>query len=202
MEPAVGEKAGGAEVCAGGFAVADDGCCLAETVQDVPGHRAEPARAGFAARVEEAAEGIEVVAGDDGSSRRQHVDELAVAVVDEVVQVERTAAGDAAEHAGVIDEPVQQAIGVPGGGRSALPGETREPVMEARADAGGRDRAGVFLGHVAQDHLTDVVHARPIFLGVVADKAEADGAHGSAVAGGGGEGAGADHGWFTLGFRP
>ena len=65
---------------------------LLQPVEDAPGHRPEPARAGLGGRVEQAAEGVEVVAGDDRPARRQGVDELGVAVVDQVEQVELAAA--------------------------------------------------------------------------------------------------------------
>ena len=60
-------------------------CC--RPVEGAAGQGAEPARAGLGGRVEQAAEGVEVVAGDDRPARRQGVDELGVAVIDEVEQV-------------------------------------------------------------------------------------------------------------------
>ena len=53
------------------------------------------------------------MAGDDRPPGRQHVDELAVAVVDDVEQIELTLARQPAQGAGIIVEAVQQAVGTP-----------------------------------------------------------------------------------------
>ena len=124
------------------------------------------------------------MAGDDRPAGRQGVDELGVAVVDDVVDVERVAAREAAEVAGVVGVSVQEPVGVPRRPGQAAPREPAEPAAERRADPDRLDLAGVPAREVVQDHLGDEVHARPPLLGVVGDDRDAEGFHvdGEAVA--------------------
>ena len=126
-------------------------------------------------RVEQAAEGVEVVAGDDHPARRQLVDELAVAVIDQVIQVELARAGrPTGAHGG---NPRSDS----GAGRRSAPrpgrrttGQRGQAVVERRGNPGGRDLVGVVPVQVGQDLLAGQVHARPAFFGEVADDGQAD----------------------------
>ena len=90
-------------------AVAADVRRLLQTCEDAPGHRAEQPAAPAAGRFPETAESVQVVAGDDGASRRQSVDELTVRVVSEMEQREGGAlrAQEARVVVEAVNEPVQ-----------------------------------------------------------------------------------------------
>ena len=117
---------------AGRLAVADDGRGAAEPLERAPDQRAEPARPGLAPRFEQAAEGVEVVAGHDRPTGRQLVDELRVAVIDDVEQVESIAEPARGQEPGVVPVAVQDPVGVP----------RRSKSQESRigADKGGQTR--------------------------------------------------------------
>ena len=76
------------EGVAGGVAVAGDVTGLLQPIKNVAGHRAKERRARLERRVEHAAKRVQVVTRDDRPASRKPVDELRVAVVDDVKQIE------------------------------------------------------------------------------------------------------------------
>ena len=100
--------------------------------------RPEPARAGLAGRLQQAAERVEVVAGDDRPAGRQDVDELGVAVVHQVEQVELAAPRPCRGACGGSPRN-----GSAAGRRSARPACRRRPAAgRSRRRKGGRTRVG------------------------------------------------------------
>ena len=91
-----------------GVAVARDVTGLLQPVQNVAGHRAEHRRSRLELRVEHAAEGVQIVARDDRPPGREPVDELRVAVVDDVKQIE--ALGKAGHEPRVVPQTVRHPI--------------------------------------------------------------------------------------------
>ena len=74
----------------------------------MPRHHLERRGARLVVRTEERAERVEIVAGDDGSVRRQPVDQLGVAVIDNVEHVEILR--EPTDMPRVIPQPVDQSI--------------------------------------------------------------------------------------------
>ena len=124
----VGDEAVFEQGRAGGDAVAGDRRGLPEPAEGPPDHRAEPGGAGLEVGAEQAAERVEVVAGDDRPAVGHGLDELGIAVVDEVIDVESASAGEAAEIARVVGVAVQDA--------------GRRCVRAPRGDAPGAGRIG------------------------------------------------------------
>ena len=148
---------------------------LLQPVQDVARHRAEHRRPRLELRVEHAAERVEIVARDDRPAGRQPVDELRVAVVDDVKQIE--AAGKAGHEPRVVPEPVRDPIGAPHPRVRPAPGNRAGPPPHRRADEGRRDRRGMLALQPVEEHVGDEVHARPPLFEVVSDDRDAQGFH-------------------------
>jgi hypothetical protein len=123
-----------------GLAVARDHRRLAQAAQDAPRHRSEPPRAPLAPRLEEAPKRIQVVARDNRAIAWKCVDELAVAVIDDMIQIERTSPTKGAR---VVPEAIHEAVGVMGHAwpsRITMEGfwpPLREAMSKRRADSGG-----------------------------------------------------------------
>ena len=161
-----------------GLADAGDRRSGPEAAEGPPCQGAEPGRARLEVGADQAAEGVEVVAGDDRPARRQGQRELGITMIDDVIDVERLAAGEAAEVAGIVDEPVQDPVGVPRQARQPRPGDAAQAMAVRRADPRRLDLAAVAAREVLRDHLGHEVHARPPLLGVVGDDRDAEAWHG------------------------
>src|SRR5262245_8989956 len=85
---AFGEPGAFDEQRSSGLGIARDVAGLTQAVQNSPRHRAKRDTARFALRLEDAAECIDVVTGDQRPRRRQLVHELSVAVIDDVKEIE------------------------------------------------------------------------------------------------------------------
>src|SRR5262249_43911507 len=66
----------------------EDNCRFLESPQNVPCHRLEPARAWLALRFDEAAKQVQIMAENPSALRRQGVDQVGIAVITKVEQVE------------------------------------------------------------------------------------------------------------------
>src|SRR5438045_1535125 len=88
--------------------------------QDAAHHPAEPARPALALGLDEATEGIDVMAEDAGSLRRQFMGQLAVAVIADMENVKCIT--QSAGMTRIIPEPIEKPIAV---GRPALAANSR-----------------------------------------------------------------------------
>src|SRR5207248_967497 len=95
---------------AGRLAHTDHERGLSQARQDAAGHFAKQYRSFIRSRVDQASEGVEVVASDDHAAMRQVVSEMRVAMIDYVEDVAllRTPA----QVARVVEKAIQQSINV------------------------------------------------------------------------------------------
>ena len=143
---------------------------LLQPGQDPLRHGAEPPRPGVGDRVEQAAEGVQVVAVHPGPPGRQGVNELGVGVVGDVEQVEPP--DRLAGVPGEEDEPIEQPIGVE---RGTPPADHRQPggePAERRAEAGGLHGERPIPRQVVEKHVPAQVHAPPPLLREVSQDCE------------------------------
>src|SRR5207247_10388839 len=69
----------------------------------------------------------------------------------------------------IVDEPVDQAIGIEGESMSSQPWDAPQPLVEARADARGLYLLRKMRLQFLQQRRCGQVHARPVFLRIIAD---------------------------------
>ena len=121
------------------------------------GHGAKPNGPGFTLRIEEAPERTGIVTGDDGFAGRQDVNQLRVAVINDVEDIEM---GPATGLQRIRDHPIQQAIGI----------AQCTVVDERRLDAGSG-------GNPLQQHIGNQFHAGPVLFRVIAEDGNARRVH-------------------------
>src|SRR5439155_6732123 len=137
--------------------------------KDAAGHGAKPSRPGIGFRLEDAAKRIQVVTEDAGALGRQRVNELAVAVIADVKQIELVA-HVAAREARIIAHAIDQPIDVERAGASA---EVARVSSELRADTSRlKLQRGIVL-EFAREHLRDQIHARPALFGIITEDRQA-----------------------------
>ena len=161
------------EGVAGGVAVAGDVTGLLQPVQNVAGHRAKERRARLELRVEHAAKGIQVVTGDDRPGGRQPVDELRVAVVDDVKQIE--ASGKPGREPRIVPQAVRHPVDAPHPCRPTRPGNRAARRLQRGPDEGRHNRRGMLALQAIEEHVGDEIHARPPLFEVVSDDRDARG---------------------------
>ena len=140
--------------------------------QDAFGEGPEPEGTGRVDGVEEAAEGVEVMAGDDGALRRKLERKMRVAMVDDVEEVKFS--GLAAQPSGIVDHTIPQPVRI--SCRSGAPqgGQPAHPVPEWGLKPLYVEAARALPLQVQLQHGRAMVHAGPALLLEVADKADAD----------------------------
>src|SRR5882724_2896744 len=147
---------------AGGLAVAHDARGLPEARQDPPRHATERPRPRLDFGLEHRSERVEIVARHDRSRRRQHVEQLRIAVVGDVEYVERVT--PPRQRPRIVPHPVDEAVrGVRHTPRSLLSTEASDHHRPDQrcVDAFRLERRPV--------HGRDEVHARPALFGEVGD---------------------------------
>jgi hypothetical protein len=127
-----------------------------QAAQDSSRHRAERRGTPLALGFEQAAERVEVVAGDNRTPRRKFMHEVRVAVIDEVKQV------GIRQHSPQVSRILYEA--------------SEQSSRHSRAGEAHRRTKplSVHLAQVLAEHLADEVHARPALFGEVADHRHAN----------------------------
>src|SRR5438552_15229260 len=107
---------------------------------------------------------MQVMTSNRGTARWQFPHQMAVAVVDNVKNVEIISGTP--EITGIIEHPIKQAVGVDSEpARSGAPAESAD---EAWPDAHRLHCRQVIALQIFQQHLSDQIHARPLLLDEVA----------------------------------
>jgi hypothetical protein len=121
-----------------GVAVTDDARGGCETGKDVARHSTKQCGARLGSGIQKTAKRVEVVAGNDCPAGGQMVYQLAVAVIKNVKEIEPVA--NVAQMARIVNEAIQQAIGVEGVAGVAA---AREAPNHGRLHSHRRDKARV-----------------------------------------------------------
>ena len=155
-------------------AVASDATRLPQTAERATGHGPERPGPRILTGREDRAKRIEVVTGDDRLIARQAVDEVRVAVIDDVEEVEPAVGDLASQPSRVVPDAVQQAVC-----RRREPGRpaTRppaEPGTQWRTEPLRVHLPGEVALQMMQEPVGDQIHARPVLLHEIADDADAD----------------------------
>src|SRR5690606_33264390 len=134
---------------------------------DAARHPPERRRAALDARLQDRAERIQVVAGDEHARGGQFVHEMPVAVIDDVEDVRLAA--KAAHAPRVVPEAAGEAIERERWARPARawqPGRTRRERRTHELDV---DAGGVLTLEALDEHVRHQVHAWPAFLREIRD---------------------------------
>jgi len=105
--------------------------------------------------------------------RRKLVDELSIAVIDNMEQVELLAPSPQPPR--IIPEAVHKAVGAKGDVPGS--GDAREPTMHRWTEARREYRSRMVLSKVVKQHLSNQVHAGPILLQQITDDSNAGQGH-------------------------
>ena len=149
-------------------AVAHDPIGFLEARQNVFRDSLEHARSRLAIRFDQATKCVEVMARHDCRTGWQVMQEMRVAVIHHMVEIE--ASVECLNESGIVPPAIQEAIGREQAGRISKP---REPTKEGGTYTGRRDRLGVESVQVHEQHLADQVHARPFLFRHVANERQA-----------------------------
>jgi hypothetical protein len=155
------------------IAYADHARRLAKTTHDASGHAPEQKRAALRLVLKETPESIHIMTGDNGSLSREFVNQMSVAVIYNVKEIELRAT--AAKEARVIQEAVEQAVGFEP--CTILKTALRKTTMHQRGETRRVNYSGMFLLQVLEQHVRDQIHARPILFPVITNDCEARQTH-------------------------
>jgi hypothetical protein len=86
-QPLLGHQAVAEQFFAGVPGIVKDDRRLTESIQYMLHQAAKPTRARFSIRLEQAAEGVEIVAVDTGPTTRHSMNQMGIAVIDDVHEV-------------------------------------------------------------------------------------------------------------------
>ena len=120
-------------------------------------------------------DGIQVVAGHDGSPRRQHPHQMRIAVIDDVEQIEII--GARPKPARIVPKARREPVGQLRAGGSPHQGQSRPASSHQRAQPSRRHSTGRHHGKRLHQHIGDQVHAVPPFLVKVTDNADPNSRH-------------------------
>src|SRR5205085_4171702 len=136
--------------------VTGDARGAAETSHNPPGHLLEKRRATLCLAVQQTSESIQIMASDDGSFRRQLMNQLRVAVVYDMEEIKLRAT--AAQEARVIPEAIEQPICFEQ--FTATCPRQRKAATQQRSYRRHRDRFPVLALQIIEQHVRNQLHAR------------------------------------------
>src|SRR5205085_4465449 len=157
------------QLCARGLTVAGHTRRAFEARENLLRYRTEEERTTRLRAVQETLKSVQVMTGDDRSFRRQLMDELSVAVIYDVKEIELRASGR--NYARVVAKAIEQPVEV-----KELAGRcrgARQAAAHRRANLFDRERLGMIVSKLREQHLSDQIHARPVLFQHVADDCEA-----------------------------